>query len=171
MPLMAGERVKCALIGLTLLAGCSSSSVRTAAKPTPSRTPVSPSPEAPAAYPPKSEAGLKALAAEGDSLAVQGFKSEIVGLAPCPQPKRSAALDPALPSRKIAADMLAAWYDLGMAQKCGALLLAYRDASEYGKEFDVGRVILDGSDSTGGKNKLTVDVVVGDAPISFEVDY
>lgn len=124
----------------------------------PSQAPPSPSVRAsPAAvvYPPTTIAQARHFAqAEGNAAAVHEFHSESVGLSICPQPKRSVTLDASLPARTVQADLLAYFYDQQLDNDCGALVLAYRDPSEYGSPFTVGRVALD---VAGSKHTLEVD--------------
>jgi hypothetical protein len=107
-------------------------------------------------FPPTTLAQAKALAATGDPNAVQEFHSEGVGLPACPQPKRSVTMAAGLTGRQVAADLLRYFYDQQLNNECGALVLAYSDASQYGTAYTVGRVNLS---VNGTSHQLEVDSV------------
>lgn len=101
-------------------------------------------------------AEAKRLAATGDASAVHEFHSEAVGLAYCPQPKRSVTMAADLSGRQVAADLLAYFYADQLDNDCGALVLAYTDPSQYGSAYTVGRLILN---VDGSSHELEVDAV------------
>lgn len=122
-------------------------------------------------FPPATVAQAKRLAsAEGDAATVTEFYSEGVGLATCPQPKRSVIVTPGLSARQVAADLLKYFYDQGLDNDCGSLVLAYTDPTEYGSAYTVGRVDLS---VNGSKHELVVDSggAIDPAQTSFTIDY
>ena len=128
-----------------------------------------------AAYPPKTVADLKALASTGDASAVHEVKSEGVGLASCPQPKRwvlvaSSASDP----KQIAADLLKYFFAQGLDNECGSDVLAYRTQAEIdsGAPYTVGQVVLNVTDNA-PKHDLMANVgdALGASQLSFDVKY
>ena len=98
------------------------------------------------------------------------FYSEGVGLATCPQPKRSVIVTPGWSARQVAADLLKYFYDQGLDNDCGSLVLAYKDPTEYGSAYTVGRVDLSVNSS---KHELVVDSggAIDPAQTSFTIDY
>ena len=117
-------------------------------------------------FPPTTVDEAKRLAnAEGDGSAVREFHSESVGLATCPQPKRSVTVAGVLSGRQVVADLLKYFYDQNLDNDCGSLVLAYMDSSQYGSVYTVGRVIL----NVDGKHQLEVDAVP--ESVTFRVDY
>lgn len=122
-------------------------------------------------YPPATVAQARRLASvEGDSSAVTEFYGEMVGLAACPQPKRSMVVTPGLTGRQVAADLLKYFYAKGLDNDCGSLVLAYTDPTEYGSAYTVGRVNLS---VNGSKHELVVDSggAIDPARTSFTIDY
>ena len=122
-------------------------------------------------YPPATIPQAKRFASvEGDSSAVTEFYGELVGSAACPQPKRSVLVTPGLTGRQVAADLLKYFYDKGLANDCGSLVLGYTDPTEYGSGYTVGRVSLS---VNGSKHKLVVDSggAIDPARTSFTIDY
>ena len=122
-------------------------------------------------YPPATVAQAKRFASvEGDSSAVTEFFGEMVGSAACPQPKRSVIVTPGLTGRQVAADLLKYFYDQGLDNQCGSLVLAYTDPTEYGSAYTVGRVNLR---VNGSRHELVVDSggAIDPASTSFTIDY
>lgn len=133
-------------------------------------TPTATTKPQPAQYPPKTEADLRGLAAEGDASAIHGFKSESVGLiGACPQPKRLITVDPGITGRQLAADLLAYFYSEQLDSPCGSIVFAYhQQAEESGDFYTAGRIDFTVNDSSGNgnvdpngtdlKHTLTLDV-------------
>ncbi|HEY0832059.1 MAG TPA: hypothetical protein VGE99_13015 [Candidatus Dormibacteraeota bacterium] len=98
------------------------------------------------------------------------FYAKVVGLAACPQPKRSVVVTPGLTGRQVAADLLKYFYDRGLDNSCGSLVLAYTDPTEYGSAYTVGRINLIVNGST---HELVVDSggTIDPARTSFTIDY
>jgi hypothetical protein len=134
----------------------SPTTVAQAATTTPTKAPTpSPTPTPAAQYPPKTEADLHALAAQGDASAINGFHSESVGLTGiCPQPKVEATVSPKITGKQLAEDMLAYFYGQGMENPCGSVLFVYHNQSEANGDtgYTAGRVLLDVTDSSGQPN-------------------
>ncbi len=121
----------------------------------------------PVVFPPTTVAQAKRLAAvEGNSTDVREFHSESVGIAACPQPKRSVTVKAGLSGRQVAADLLKYFYDQQLDNSCGSLVLGYNDPSEYGSVYTVGRVNLDMNGST---HRLEVDAVADQ--VMFVISY
>ena len=118
-------------------------------------------------FPPTTAAQAKRLAsAEGDAPSVTEFYSETVGLPTCPQPKRSVIMAAGLTGRQVAADLLKYFYDQGLDNDCGSLVLAYTDPVEYGSDYTVGRVNLN---VNGSQHQLEVDAVADG--VIFTINY
>lgn len=104
-------------------------------------------------YPPKTEADLRGLAAQGDASALHEFHSESVGLVGvCPQPKREVTVDRSVTGKQLAEDLLAYFYAQQLNNPCGSLLLAYHSQSEAGDAYTAGRILLNVTDANGAGN-------------------
>ena len=122
-------------------------------------------------YPPKTQADLHALAAQGNASAIHEFHSESVGMTgACPQPKRLVTVAPNVTGKQLAADLLAYFYGQHLDNPCGSLILAYHTQSESGDTFTAGRINVDVTDATGQTNfdpngnglKYKIELNIGD---------
>lgn len=115
--------------------------------PSPTATPQ------PTIYPPKTEADLRSLAAQGDASRIHEFHSESVGLTgACPQPKREVTVDSSVTGQQLAEDLLAYFYAQQLDSPCGSLVLAYHHQSEANDVYTAGRILFDAADSSGSPN-------------------